>query len=111
MLRKRIRGLDVPLWARNRALHHLANEKLSDQLRCQLTQVVDGYIGRCDEAAARAGSGAAITDDGVSLTIATRDAGPALAGLAGAKALAGLRVQGATLEDVFLSLTGREYRA
>jgi ABC-2 type transport system ATP-binding protein len=64
-----------------------------------------------DEAAARAGPGAAVTDDGVSLTIATRDAGPALAGLAGAHALAGLRVQGATLEDVFLSLTGREYRA
>ena len=72
--------------------------------------VQSGLITR-DEAAARAGSGAAVTDDGVSLTIATRDAGPALAGLAGADALAGLRVQGATLEDVFLSLTGREYRA
>ena len=34
-----------------------------------------------------------------------------LAGLADARALAGLRVQGATLEDVFLHLTGREYRA
>jgi hypothetical protein len=55
MLRKRIRELDVPLWARNRALHHLANEKLSDQLRYRLTQVVDGYIGPCDEDAARAG--------------------------------------------------------
>jgi ABC-2 type transport system ATP-binding protein len=53
----------------------------------------------------------AITDDGVSLTIATRDPAAVLAGLAGKDALAGLRVQGATLEDVFLELTGREYRA
>jgi ABC-2 type transport system ATP-binding protein len=52
-----------------------------------------------------------ITDDGVSLTIATRDPAAVLAGLAGKNALAGLRVQGATLEDVFLGLTGREYRA
>jgi ABC-2 type transport system ATP-binding protein len=55
--------------------------------------------------------GAEVTDDGVSLTIATRDPAPVLAGLAGRHALAGLRVQGATLEDVFLALTGREYRA
>jgi ABC-2 type transport system ATP-binding protein len=52
-----------------------------------------------------------VTDDGVSLTIATKDPAAVLAGLARRDALAGLRVQGATLEDVFLSLTGREYRA
>ncbi len=52
-----------------------------------------------------------VADDGVSLTIATREPAPVLAGLAGRRALAGLRVQGATLEDVFLDLTGREYRA
>ncbi len=52
-----------------------------------------------------------VTDDGVSLTISTRDPAAVLAGLADRRALAGLRVQGATLEDVFLSLTGREYRA
>ena len=52
-----------------------------------------------------------ITDDGVSLSIATSDPATVLSGLARADALAGLRVQGATLEDVFLSLTGREYRA
>jgi ABC-2 type transport system ATP-binding protein len=57
------------------------------------------------------GAPAEVSDDGVSLTIATRDPAPVLAGLAGAGALTGLRVQGATLEDVFLSLTGREYRA
>jgi ABC-2 type transport system ATP-binding protein len=55
--------------------------------------------------------GAEVTDDGVSLTIATHDPAPALAWLATRHALAGLRVQGATLEDVFLALTGREYRA
>jgi ABC-2 type transport system ATP-binding protein len=52
-----------------------------------------------------------VTDDGVSLSIATKDPARVLAGLAQADALAGLRVQGATLEDVFLQLTGREYRA
>ena len=52
-----------------------------------------------------------VTDDGVSLTIATHDPGPVLASLATRHALAGLRVQGANLEDVFLALTGREYRA
>jgi ABC-2 type transport system ATP-binding protein len=52
-----------------------------------------------------------VTDDGVSLTIATRDPAAVLAGLAERDALAGLRVSGATLEDVFLQLTGREYRA
>jgi ABC-2 type transport system ATP-binding protein len=58
-----------------------------------------------------ASSGDGVTDDGVSLTVATRDPATVLAGLARRDALAGLRVQGATLEDVFLSLTGREYRA
>ncbi len=57
------------------------------------------------------GSPADVTDDGVSLTIATRGPAAVLAGLADRGALAGLRVQGATLEDVFLNLTGREYRA
>jgi len=57
------------------------------------------------------GAGAAVTDDGVSLTIATREPAAVLAGLADRRALAGLRVSGATLEDVFLELTGREYRA
>jgi ABC-2 type transport system ATP-binding protein len=52
-----------------------------------------------------------VTDDGVSLTISTREPAAVLAGLAGQDALTGLRVSGATLEDVFLELTGREYRA
>jgi ABC-2 type transport system ATP-binding protein len=68
--------------------------------------------GLVSPAEARALAGAdGITDDGVSLTIATRDPAVVLAALAHHDALAGLRVSGATLEDVFLELTGREYRA
>jgi ABC-2 type transport system ATP-binding protein len=54
---------------------------------------------------------ATIDDDGVSLTIATREPAPVLTALAERNALRGLSVRGATLEDVFLNLTGREYRA
>jgi ABC-2 type transport system ATP-binding protein len=72
--------------------------------------------GRLSVAQARAllpadGEAESVTDDGVSLTIATREPGAVLAGLADRDALTGLRVSGATLEDVFLELTGREYRA
>jgi ABC-2 type transport system ATP-binding protein len=52
-----------------------------------------------------------VTDDGLTLTFATRKPAVVLADLADRDALTGLRVQGATLEDVFLKLTGREYRA
>jgi ABC-2 type transport system ATP-binding protein len=55
--------------------------------------------------------GATVDDDGVSLTIATTEPGPVLAALAERDALRGLSVRGGTLEDVFLHLTGREYRA
>jgi ABC-2 type transport system ATP-binding protein len=55
--------------------------------------------------------GADVDDDGVSLTIVTRTPAPILAALAERNALRGLSVRGATLEDVFLNLTGREYRA
>jgi len=47
--------------------------------------------------------------DAVRLT--TRSPAKVLAELAHRQALDGLQVQGATLEDVFLTLTGREYRA
>ena len=52
-----------------------------------------------------------VSDDEVSLTIATRTPAPVLSGLAERDALRGLSVRGGTLEDVFLNLTGREYRA
>ncbi|MGH3400717.1 MAG: ABC transporter ATP-binding protein [Streptosporangiaceae bacterium] len=68
--------------------------------------------GQAAALAAQAGGGPSdVSDDGVSLTIATRQPATVLAGLADRSALTGLRVQGATLEDVFLQLTGREYRA
>jgi ABC-2 type transport system ATP-binding protein len=63
------------------------------------------------EEAARLGEMAQVTDDGVSLMISTRDPAPVLLRLAEANALAGIGVRGATLEDLFLELTGREYRA
>ncbi len=43
--------------------------------------------------------------------LTTRSPAKVLAELAHREALDGLQVQGATLEDVFLTLTGREYRA
>jgi ABC-2 type transport system ATP-binding protein len=54
---------------------------------------------------------AEVSDDTVSLTIATKAPANVLATLAERNALRGLAVKGATLEDVFLNLTGREYRA
>ncbi|NUR28493.1 MAG: ABC transporter ATP-binding protein [Catenulispora sp.] len=61
--------------------------------------------------ASRLAADSEVEDDGVSLTFATRTPAPVLAALAERDALRGLSVRGATLEDVFLSLTGREYRA
>ena len=71
--------------------------------------VESGLLGQ-DEARAIA-DGATVADDGVSLTFTTIEPGPILARLADHKALTGLQVAGASLEDVFLQLTGREYRA
>ena len=71
--------------------------------------VASGTLGQ-DEARAIA-NGAQVADDGVSLTITTTQPAPILARLAERDALAGLQVTGASLEDVFLQLTGREYRA
>ncbi|MFD9741713.1 ATP-binding cassette domain-containing protein [Umezawaea sp. NPDC059074] len=51
------------------------------------------------------------TDDEDGLTISTRKPAPVLSALAERGALDGLQVRTATLEDVFLGLTGREYRA
>ena len=75
--------------------------------------VESGVLSAADAAAVATGPGAAgdVLDDGVTLTFATRQPAAILSSLADRHALAGLRVQGATLEDVFLKLTGREYRA
>ncbi|WP_029135710.1 ABC transporter ATP-binding protein [Nakamurella lactea] len=52
-----------------------------------------------------------VEQDGSSTIITTRTPSPVLSALAERDALDGLQVRGATLEDVFLDLTGREYRA
>jgi ABC-2 type transport system ATP-binding protein len=55
--------------------------------------------------------GATVTEDNDVLVIATPDPAPVLADLADQKALRDLTLHGPTLEDAFLALTGREYRA
>jgi ABC-2 type transport system ATP-binding protein len=52
-----------------------------------------------------------VSSDEVSLSISTRTPAPLLSALAERGTLDGLQVRTATLEDVFLHLTGREYRA
>jgi ABC-2 type transport system ATP-binding protein len=52
-----------------------------------------------------------VEDDGAALVLSTRTPSAVLARLAELDALEGLQVKAATLEDVFLNLTGREYRA
>jgi ABC-2 type transport system ATP-binding protein len=52
-----------------------------------------------------------VDHDPSSVTLATHDPTSVLAALAERQALQGLQVRSATLEDVFLTLTGREYRA
>jgi ABC-2 type transport system ATP-binding protein len=71
--------------------------------------IESGLLGQ-DEARAIA-DGATVADDGVSLTFTSTEPAPILARLADHQALTGLQVAGASLEDVFLQLTGREYRA
>lgn len=51
-----------------------------------------------------------VSDDGVSLAITTYEPAKLIGALAELGALDGVTVRGATLEDVFLQLTGREYR-
>ncbi|SRR6266487_84814 len=54
---------------------------------------------------------AVVQENNGSLVIASTDPGPVLAELADQKALRDLTLRGATLEDAFLALTGREYRS
>jgi hypothetical protein len=54
MFSQRLRRIEIPLWARNRAPLYLANDdRLFTTVRYQLIQVVQGYISDCDEDAAR----------------------------------------------------------
>jgi ABC-2 type transport system ATP-binding protein len=72
--------------------------------------IESGTIGEDEARREFGGEGVEVTDDGVSLVIATRTPAPVLAALAERNALRGLSVRGATLEDVFLHETGREFR-
>ena len=68
--------------------------------------------GTLDADAARAIAGDdEVRDADSALMITTRDPSRVLSALAQRDALGGLSVKGASLEDVFLELTGREYRA
>ncbi|KQV74289.1 ABC transporter [Aeromicrobium sp. Root344] len=68
--------------------------------------------GTLDAEAARTMAGTDdVADEESGLTITTRDPARILTELAHRDALDGLSVKGASLEDVFLDLTGREYRA
>jgi ABC-2 type transport system ATP-binding protein len=72
--------------------------------------ISSGHLTSADAAAVADGL-AEIADDGIDLTFTTHEPAKILTALAERSALDGLRVRGATLEDVFLELTGREYRA
>ncbi len=52
-----------------------------------------------------------VEEDSAGVTLRTREPAAVLTALADQQHLAGISVQTGTLEDVFLSLTGREYRA
>lgn len=64
-----------------------------------------------EEDAHSVADGDAVEDGDAALTITTHRPSEVLADLAQRDALDGLSVKGASLEDVFLELTGREYRA
>jgi ABC-2 type transport system ATP-binding protein len=103
-----VRGLDTP--TRISIQSGLLDAVAAGQLAASADGLADtssSGTGASDTAVRDIG----VSDDGVSLTFATREPAVILAGLADRSALDGLRVQGATLEDVFLQLTGREYRA
>ncbi|MCW2800287.1 MAG: transporter [Aeromicrobium sp.] len=63
------------------------------------------------ETAREIAGGDPVVDEESALTITTREPSRVLTQLANRDALDGLSVKGASLEDVFLELTGREYRA
>ena len=65
---------------------------------------------RREDAEALPGADSVTVDNG-SMTLETTDPSTVLVRLAELDALEGLQVHGATLEDVFLSLTGREFRS
>lgn len=77
--------------------------------RAQRILVDSGQVPK-DEAATWPGVESASDEDGT-LALTTHDPAAVLSALAERDALRGLQVTSASLEDVFLDLTGREYRA
>lgn len=104
----------VSVMERGRVLKTGAPAALVRELDDMVRVTVESGLVKADvmrELLASAGAGnAVVEDDGVSLSVATHTPGPVLSVLADQGALRGLEVRGATLEDVFLQLTGREYR-
>jgi ABC-2 type transport system ATP-binding protein len=103
-----VRGLDHPV--RISVESGLLDRASADAIAAAADGAGSAVIAGAGSESGGSGSGS-VSDDGVTLTFATRKPAVVLADLADRDALAGLRVQGATLEDVFLKLTGREYRA
>ncbi|GGP00690.1 ABC transporter ATP-binding protein [Wenjunlia tyrosinilytica] len=85
--------------------------ELDDKVRVSVESGLVTAPAMCELLAEVGAGSVAVEDDGVSLTVATNTPAPVLSVLAEQGALRGLEVRGATLEDVFLQLTGREYRA
>ena len=104
-----IRDLDHPVQI------SLDSGQLSDQARAEITALAEQPATEPGQPASglsqAVGGICGVTDNGTRLTVTTRAPAAVLAALADDSALAGLSVNRATLEDVFLHLTGREYRA
>ena len=87
-------------WGLGRSILDPVPANLHDALRGLYASTLTGALNR-----------SATTIDNGTLALTTHDPSPVLTALAERDALQGLQVTSATLEDVFLTLTGREYRA
>jgi ABC-2 type transport system ATP-binding protein len=100
----------VAIMDRGRILQLDSPAALVRRLDAPLRVSVEPHQLSVEQAAALPGVDEARLDAGA-LTMTTREPAVVLSRLAGDGRLAGLQVRGASLEDVFLDLTGREFRA
>ncbi|EIF00102.1 ABC transporter ATP-binding protein [Saccharomonospora glauca] len=100
----------VAIMDRGKILAMDAPARLVRDLDAPTHVTLDTTVLSPDAARELPGVGSVSTDD-VTVTITTRTPAPLLAALAERGTVDGLTVRTATLEDVFLHLTGREYRA